>query len=162
MSTKEDLILDKLSGLSDGINKVFDKVDDLGEKVVEAKVAIAGLTPRIETLESRQESDRRDLKNLQSYNHKMKEAIETKIESSVKSGFQHIEDKVDHLERDIIGTKKKIDEFKNINDKFDNWQKNQDRDKFIEKVIRAIVAAVAICVTYVTVKWPSIIRVMGG
>lgn len=173
MSEKEDIIISKIGDVANHVIKLDDKIDNIKEDISESKVAIAGIMPRIRNLESRMESTRQKSDNTHDYVVKLKESMEKKIEESVRRGFQPLHDKVNDLESNISNkinsiesdfseTKKKMDRYQLIDEKFDRWQKEKDKDKFMEKMWRSAIATLSVSLGFLVAKYPAIFKVFGG
>lgn len=151
MSNIEDIILSKLESLDNNVTSINDKIS-------KTNVAIAGIIPRINNLESREASLRQKEKNRDAYITHLKDAIDKNIKEAVISSFNPLNEKLTDLQGDLAETKKKMDHLQNINDKFDKWEEQKDKERFNERIIRTIYAASTGAVVYVTVKFPTIAK----
>ena len=161
MTESFDIIVSKIDNVDHSIDKIDGKIDGLTEKVANVNVIVAGMLPRLNSLESRQESDRRRLENEGEYRKQLQAVIEKKIEDSVIKGVGRLDDKVDMLDNELRDAKKKLDELSTVNNKFDNWQEERIKEKHLERMLRAIWVAVGGVVTFIYLKLPVLVKNMG-
>ena len=149
--TTEDIILSKLESLDSNVSSI-------NEKVSETNIAIAGILPRIHNLESREASLRQKEKNRDDYMRCMIDSIDNKIKEAVQSGFNPLNTKLADLQTDLCEAKKKMEDFRDIKDKFEKWEEQKDKERLNERIIRAIIAALSATTVYIGVKFPTIVK----